>query len=91
MPVFFKLLIRSCLEGIAVGWVFLAILVVANVGQLGDRIFASSTPILALFLLGVGFAITFGSASMGIAVMSLSKSSIEFEDDDKDPDYKFPY
>ena len=91
MPIFFKLLLRSCFEGIAVGWVFLAILVLGNFSQLGDRIFASSSPFLALFLLAFGFAITFGSVSMGIAIMSIPHDDIEFEDDNTDPDYEFPY
>jgi len=91
MPEFFKLLRRSCLEGIAVGWVFLGILVFGNISGLGDRIFNSSTPVLALFLLAVGFAITFGSASMGIAIMSIPKNKTKFEDNKTDSDYKFPY
>jgi len=69
-----KLLIKSCLKGILIGWIFLAILLGFNIGGLGELVFDSSNPILAPFLLAVGFAITFGNAAMGHAVMTMDKS-----------------
>lgn len=68
-----KLMLRACLRGIFIGWTLLALILFFNVMGLGEVIFSSSDKVLAIFLLMVGFAITFGNASMGHAVMSLRK------------------
>lgn len=68
-----KLLIRSCLRGILIGWSLLAIGLVFNIMGMREIIWTSSDRVLAVFLLMVGFAITFGNSSMGIAIMSMSK------------------
>lgn len=66
-----KLLIRSCLRGIAIGWAILAIGLALNVFRMREIIFSSSNAIMATGLLMMGFAITFGNASMGYAIMSM--------------------
>lgn len=71
MPELFKLLARNCILGIAAGWTTLAVLLSTNTGGLGDVVFSSANPMLPIFVLGVGFAITFGSISMGGAVMTM--------------------
>ena len=68
-----KLLLKSCLCGVAIGWVFLAVILYFNIGNFGKIILGSSDAILATFLLAVGFGITFGNAAMGYAVMTLLK------------------
>lgn len=68
-----KLLLRSLFKGIAIGWTLLALLLILNPGNLRGIIFASSDTVLAIFLLAVGFAITFGNAAMGHAVMRLPR------------------
>lgn len=70
-----KLLITSCLKGIAIGWAILAIMLWLDFGKLRTVVFSSSSGVLATFLLMVGFAITFGNAAMGHAVMTKIKSS----------------
>ena len=92
MPEFFNLLFRSLFEGIAIGWSVLALFIFTNTGGLGDVIWNSSDQILAIVLLSFGFAITFGSTSVGIAIMAIPNSDIVFSDDNvENPDYEFPY
>lgn len=74
-----KLLIRSCLRGILIGWTLLAIGLAFNVLGMREIIWTSSDRILAIFLLMVGFAITFGNASMGYAMMSIPKAKTKEE------------
>ncbi len=69
MPPLFKLLLTSLLQGAILGWTILAILLIGNFAGIGDVVFTSSDKWLALFLLAFGFFVTFGSVSMGIAVM----------------------
>lgn len=68
-----RFLIAHCLIGIAGGWVMLAGLVVLDVGGLGTLILRSAAPWLAIAVLGFGIAVTFGSAAMGAAIMSLHR------------------
>ena len=70
-----KLLIKSCLKGVATGWIILAIILAINLFGLREFTFGSSHGILAIFLLAVGFAITFGNAAMGYAIMRLPKTA----------------
>jgi hypothetical protein len=71
MPELFKLLARNCILGIAAGWTTLALLIVSNTAHIGDLIYSAADPVLPVAVLAVGFAITFGSVSMGVAVMTL--------------------
>ena len=66
-----KLLLRNCLKGILCGWALLALGLALNIFDLREMIFTSSDKYLAIFLLMVGFAITFGNAAMGHALMRL--------------------
>ncbi|MCF6199106.1 MAG: hypothetical protein L3J67_06855 [Hyphomicrobiaceae bacterium] len=80
MPNLFKLLARNLALGIVAGWIALAALIATNTGGLSDVVFASLNPLLPLGLLAFGFALTFGSLSMGAAIMMLPYG----EDDHKD-------
>ena len=91
MPVFFKLITRACLAGIAVGWTILALFIITNTGGIGEVVRHSSDVFLGVFLMAFGFAITFGSLFMGVAIMTIPHSDIEFGDDGVNPNYKFPY
>lgn len=91
MPIFFKLLTRSCLKGIAVGWTILALFIVTDTGGIGHVIQGAADWALGVFLLSFGFAVTFGSIFMGVAVMSISDSDLEFDNRNMDSSYKFPY
>lgn len=61
-------LLRSMCDGIAVGWALLLAILWSDVGGVGSMIRASSIGEMAVAMLAVVFAITFGSVGMGIAV-----------------------
>lgn len=69
MPQLLKFLAINLALGVAVGLIFLAMLLVTDTAGLRTLIWHSSSPGLALFLLGFGLCVTFGSAVMGSAVM----------------------
>ena len=70
-PRLIRFLLVNCAIGVAGGWTLLAGLLVTNTGNLRTLILDSSSPALPIVLLATGFAITFGSAAMGAAVMML--------------------
>ena len=63
---------RSLKSGSA-GWILLAVLILLDVGRLGELLFASENWLLTLILAAGGFAVTFGSLAMGTAVFLLPK------------------
>lgn len=69
MTRFNKFLLKHLCKGIAFGWGLLAMFLISNLGGVGSLIFTSSNSVMAVGLLGLGFAITFGSCAMGIGVM----------------------
>jgi hypothetical protein len=66
-------LARTCLIGIATGWMLLAAMLYLDVASLGDLLFASEQWLLALILIGTGFGATFGSLAMSTAIFLLPK------------------
>lgn len=62
--------------GVAVGWSVLGALVWLDIGGLGTLVATSRSRGVVIFMLMAVFAITWGSAAMGAAIMS---------DTDKDP------
>ncbi len=56
-------------EGIAAGWVLLLILIYMDIGGLGSLVHSSDTGAVALIVLLVSFAVTFGVVGIGIRVM----------------------
>lgn len=86
MPNLLKLLARNLVMGIAAGWITLALLMVTNTSGLHDVVFGSSQPLLPLGLLLFGFTLTFGSVSMGAAIMMLPYEV----DEGKDQGLKIP-
>ena len=71
MPKMVRFLLENAAVGIVAGWVLLSYLLVSDIYGLGHLVFSSASPAMPVFLLMAGFAITFGSASMGIAIMTL--------------------
>lgn len=57
--------------GIAVGIAIAALLVLLNVAGINTMLHEAADPFVPMLLLFFGFAITFGSAAMGIAIMTL--------------------
>jgi len=69
--------IRFLLKHLAGGLIGAALLLVAillfDVGGIGSLVAGSETPVLGVFLMGFGLAVTFGSVAMGIGIMSLGQ------------------
>ncbi|MEO0999955.1 MAG: hypothetical protein AAFW69_05045 [Pseudomonadota bacterium] len=73
MPHLVRFVLRSAATGVAVGWSFLLALLhfdAAGLGSLVARVDGSGVATAMLF---VFFGITFGSAAIGIAVMTLPR------------------
>jgi hypothetical protein len=71
LPPLLRFMAVHCATGIAIGWSLMLGLVWLDVSGLGTRLAASPDGGLAMTLLAVFFAITFGGAGIGIAVMNL--------------------
>jgi len=69
MTRFNSFLLKHLCKGIAVGWSLLAVFLISDLGGVGTIILKSSNAVMAIGLLLLGFAITFGSCAMGIGVM----------------------
>lgn len=63
-----RFLLRSMCDGIAVGWALLLAILWSDVGGVGTL--AQNSPLgeMAVAMLAVVFAITFGSVGMGVAI-----------------------
>ena len=68
-----RYLLRHCCDGIAVGWVLLLALLWSDLTGLGTLLRGSDAGALALAMLAFAFAVTFGSAAMGIAAHRLGR------------------
>jgi hypothetical protein len=68
-----RYLIRHLLTGVAVGWSLLLAIVWTDLGGIGSLVHGSDAGALALSMLAFAFAITFGSAAMGIAANRLNR------------------
>lgn len=60
-----------CGMGVALGVIFASMIVMLNTAGLRDLLMASNEPYIPMFLFYASCALTFGSAKMGVAVMSL--------------------
>lgn len=74
-----RYLIRHCCDGIAVGWALLMVLLWSDLAGLGTLLRGSDAGALALAMLAFAFAVTFGSAAMGIAVHRLGRQRSDRE------------
>ncbi|MGO8953876.1 MAG: hypothetical protein ACLPWS_22715 [Rhodomicrobium sp.] len=79
LPRLVRFLLVNCAIGIAGGWTLLAALIATDTAHLRTLIWNSSSPAMPILLLAAGFAITFGSAAMGAAVMAMRPG----DDDDE--------
>jgi hypothetical protein len=72
-----RFLVRNALLGIAAGWSLLVLLLYTDAFGLGGLVTGSEHGRLAVVMLAIGFAITFGSAAMGTAVFLLRPDAEE--------------
>lgn len=63
-----RFLFTSMCDGIAVGWSLLLMILWTDIGNVGSMVDASSVGGMAVVMLAVVFAITFGSVGMGVAI-----------------------
>lgn len=73
MTKFNLFLLKNLCKGIAVGWLLLALFLLSDLGGVRTLIMGSSNAVMAIGLLLVAFAITFGNCAMGIAVMYMPR------------------
>ncbi|WKA29766.1 hypothetical protein [Bradyrhizobium roseum] len=73
----FRLLFINLAVGIALAALLVGGLLALNPGGLRHLIFADASPGTALGLLLFGFAVTFGSAAMGTAIMAMGRADGE--------------
>jgi hypothetical protein len=66
-----RAVLMPALAGAIAGQVAVAGLLLSNVGGLRGLVFGSEAPWMALLLLCGGFAVTFGSAAIGVAIMTM--------------------
>lgn len=68
-PHLLRFLAVNCIIGVLAGWAFLGGLLLTDAWGLASTIFASADPVVPIVMLLVVFAITFGAAAMGTAVL----------------------
>jgi hypothetical protein len=71
LPRLVRFLLVNCAIGVSAGWLLLALLIATDTAGLRGLIWSSSSPILPIAMLAASFAITFGSAAMGTAIMTM--------------------
>jgi hypothetical protein len=69
----YRLLLVNLAAGLTAAVFLFGGLLLINPGRLRDLILSDQSPEIALLLLLFGFAITFGSAAMGTAIMMIGK------------------
>jgi len=75
MPPLVKLILGHVVVGTLAGWTLLAGLLASDVAGLRSLIQASPDGALAIAMLALFFAVTFGSAASGAAIISLGRDS----------------
>ncbi|HEX6142104.1 MAG TPA: hypothetical protein VFZ01_05270 [Geminicoccaceae bacterium] len=68
-----SLLLRHGAAGVLAGWISLGGLLWLDVGRLRTLIMTDQGGGVALLMLAAGFAVTFGGAAMGAAIMGLGR------------------
>jgi len=71
LPRLIRFLLVNCAIGIAGGWTLLAAIIVTDTAHLRTLIWNEGSPVVPIVLLAAGFAVTFGGAAMGAAVMAM--------------------
>jgi hypothetical protein len=69
----YRLLLTNLAAGLAAAALLFAGLLAINPAHLRDLILSDQSPEIALLLLLFGFVITFGSAAMGTAIMTIGR------------------
>jgi hypothetical protein len=78
---FFTYLAKHLALGVAMGWLVLTAILIIDVGGLRSVALSTQTALIVFPVLYILFAITFGSAGMGIGVMSLGQKDRHDDED----------
>jgi len=71
MPTLIRFLGLHMAKGVAIGVIVASLMIMSNLAGLKDLLVEAQEPFVAIFLLYAFNALTFGSVSMGIGVMTL--------------------
>lgn len=69
MPPLIRFLLKWSLIGMAAGWVFVALLLLADTAGLRGLLMRSDHPFIALLILGMSFGVSFGQVTVLAAVL----------------------
>lgn len=84
-PEMFSFLGKHLAFGLAMGLLFVAMIVATDTAGLASLIFQSDSPALALFIFAAFNALTFASLAMGIAIMTMPHEKGPPGNDDYEP------
>ncbi len=69
MPPLIRFLLKWSLIGMASGWLFVGLLLVADTGGLRSLLGRADSPLLAVFIMGFSFGISFAQVTVLAAVL----------------------
>ena len=72
MPPLIRFLLKWSLIGMAAGWLFTALLLIADVGGVTSLLGRAESPVLWVFVMGFSFSISFAQVTVLAAVLHRS-------------------
>lgn len=69
MPLLIRFLLKWSIIGMSAGWLFVALLLVADTGGLRSLLDRADSPLLALFIMAFSFGISFAQVTVLAAVL----------------------
>lgn len=69
MPPLIRFLLKWSLIGMGAGWLFVALLLAADLGGVRSLLGRADSPLLALFIMGFSFSISFAQVTVLAAVL----------------------
>lgn len=79
IPKLVRFVIVNSVTGIVIGWLVAAGLIWFNIGGFGELVWHSRHWVVALFILGMSFGVTFGFAFLATALMLLPGDKDHFD------------
>ena len=79
IPKLVRFVIVNSATGILIGWLVAAGLIWFNIGGFGELVWHSRQRVVALFILGISFGVTFGFAFLATALMLLPGDKDRFD------------
>jgi hypothetical protein len=79
IPKLIRFVVVNSVTGILIGWLVAAGLIWFNIGGFGELVWHSRQWMVALFILGMSFGVTFGFAFLATALMLLPSDKDHFD------------